>query len=130
MTSDKAVRAMQDRHAEEMAIENRRMQAERNKRKKKVTVDRLERVIRNAETREMRTFELRDNQKELKHELEISEDIDQEISDYIKFEQNKGKKLEQMRDKLRDAINQIQGDKMSTTKKTANHMATHTVSQE
>lgn len=40
----------------------------------------------------MRTFDLKDRKRELKHDLEVNEDLDTEVADYLKFEKEKNKK--------------------------------------
>ena len=51
-------------------------------------------MIKLSEDSEMRTFDLKDRKRELKHDLEVNEDLDTEVADYLKFEKEKNKKRE------------------------------------
>ena len=59
-------------------------------------------MIKQSEDSELKTFELRDKKIELKHEVEISLDLDQQIIDYLKFEKDKSKKKQDILASLKE----------------------------
>lgn len=58
------------------------------------TTDQLYKMIKLSEDTEMKTFDLRDRKRELKHDLEVNDDLDTEVANYLKFEKEKNKKRE------------------------------------
>lgn len=69
-----------------------RLEEELRRQRNQATTSKLFDVIKKSEDSELKTFELKDRKRELKHELEIDADVDTEIADYLKFEKEKFKK--------------------------------------
>lgn len=82
-----------DHEAEMEALARKRVEDRLRRIKNQVTTKKLDSVIKDSEAKEEKTFRLRDRTTELKHELEISKSIRDEILDYIQFEKKKNARL-------------------------------------
>ena len=88
-----------------MALEaKRRFEEELRRLRNAANSKKLLDEIKHSEQAEMKTFDLKDRQTELKHELEISKDVDKDLHAYIKFEKKKNDKLQMQMDELKKQI--------------------------
>ena len=97
-----------------------RLEEEKRRLRNRANEATLQRVIKQSEEQELKTFDLQDDTTKLNHELEISEAMDDGIGEYVKFEKNKNQRLQKQLDllkqKIQDETKKFNEDKLRIAK--------------
>ena len=93
-TTDLTVSRLKNNFNDELTAKRLALQMKAQLRKRnEVTTTNLDTQVEKAENLELRSYKLQDRKLELKQQLEINQDLDQEMKDYIKFEKDKNVRM-------------------------------------